>query len=150
MLEVVNGDYGDHTELLTNAAKDQKWRTVTKSKCVVNLLFFIKHIFIVVTNKDKEEDVIFPVVYNDGNNFSFHVPPSEFTRFRILLYRCGIQLWRDWVSKHFAYVLIINFRLFSLSQHMFRLGIIIWICVDIHPYTCISTLINFGCMCINA
>lgn len=96
LLEVVNGDYGDHTELLANAAKDQKWRTSAK----------------IITKKEKEEDVIFPVVYNDGTNFSFHVPPSEFSRFRILLYRCGIQLWRDWTVSQLKLLLHILVGIF--------------------------------------
>ncbi|XP_018563833.1 ATP-binding cassette sub-family G member 1 [Anoplophora glabripennis] len=95
LLEVVNGDYGNHTELLTSAAKDQKWRrTVTK----------------VDANREKEEiNAIYPVA---NNNENIYEPPSELTRFWILLSRCRVQLCRDWTISQLKLLLHILVGIF--------------------------------------
>ncbi|KAJ8976168.1 hypothetical protein NQ317_002056 [Molorchus minor] len=97
-LEVVNGDYGKYTEILTQATLEEIWRKpVPKSQV------------------DKKASLIVSdemIVYDSHlQNMPFE-NPSEWTRFLILLSRCGTQLFRDWTISQLKLILHVLVGLF--------------------------------------
>lgn len=73
---MVNGDYGNFSEDLSNIAQDTRWRGHTaSSKAELTI--------------DTKEVANLPEPI---------APPSELTRLRVLIFRNIIQLNRDWVS----------------------------------------------------
>lgn len=88
MLEVVSGEYGDCTDALMTAVKENNWRSPTvqaNGNAVVQ-----------ETRKDGT------VPYK---TLVLVAKPSEFTRFWILLQRFYVQLYRDWTVTHLKLVL---------------------------------------------
>ncbi|KAJ8922886.1 hypothetical protein NQ315_007921 [Exocentrus adspersus] len=97
LLEVINGDYGNHINLLKDAAEDQKWR-----KAVPKIAFVKEEITPVHQNS----------IYNIEQRDKLYEPPSEMTRFWILLYRYRIQLVRDWTISQLKLLLHILVGIF--------------------------------------
>lgn len=89
VLEVANKEYGDFNPHLTKAAKDDRWR-INSNVITDQLNSSFNHFPI---NGEK------PAVHRNNSNESkeFHVPPSEWTKFLLLLGRCQIHYYRDWV-----------------------------------------------------
>ncbi|KAJ8949889.1 hypothetical protein NQ318_010523 [Aromia moschata] len=90
-LEVVNGEYGNYTEILTNAAQNRQWRRAIPKIQITDQKAEIKNAETLVYNNDQ-----YKIVYES---------PTEWTRFWILLSRCGVQLFRDWTISQLKIVL---------------------------------------------
>lgn len=88
MIEVVSKEYGNFNEQLAVVASDvDNWRTPTTVKTHVISSNFVRR-------------------YSDeGKTTVLITPPSEFTKFWVLLNRCMIQLYRDWTVTHLKLVL---------------------------------------------
>ena len=83
VIEVVSKEYGDFNERLAVAAKDQSWRATTPS--VKKVLYHTDSM----------------LKYNEEGKTTVLIrPPSEFSRFLVLVNRCSIQLFRDWTVTH--------------------------------------------------
>lgn len=93
MIEVVSKEYGNFNEQLAIAATDlRSWRLVNPIK---------SQLYTAVNGANRGVD-------NYGNQGKATVlinPPSEFTRFWVLLNRCTIQLYRDWTTTHLKLIL---------------------------------------------
>lgn len=77
MLEVVNQEYGNYNNQLIAAATDcQREETSLKMRIMREASFF------------------------DGKTKTMLDPPSEITKFKILLYRYGLIIYRDWSVSH--------------------------------------------------
>lgn len=84
MIEVVSKEYGNFNDQLSLAASGTRsWRAITPAKCHMYTLNGITRNF--------SEEGKATILIN---------PPSELTRFWILLNRCLIQLYRDWTVTH--------------------------------------------------
>ncbi|XP_058807743.1 ATP-binding cassette sub-family G member 1-like [Phymastichus coffea] len=82
MIEVVSKEYGDFNEKLAVAATDRSWRATTPDKSILC-----------------QPDGIMKYS-SEGKATVLISPPSEFSRFWVLLRRCMIQLFRDWTVTH--------------------------------------------------
>lgn len=89
VLEVANKEYGDFNKELTKAAKDDRWRQ--------HSTFITEQIH--TTFQHFQIEVERPAVYrtNSIESKELIVPPSEWTKFVLLLGRCNVHYYRDWV-----------------------------------------------------
>lgn len=88
VLECVNGDHGDYTSILAEAAMKPEWgHNYNSSRSAI-------------TNGDKVTEA---VAEANGKNAhtpmsTSHVyPPPEWMRLWLLIGRCHVQIFRDWV-----------------------------------------------------
>lgn len=86
IIEVVCKEYGNFNEQLTIACRERNWRALPA----------VKNIQVSDINKRNSVEGKATVLIN---------PPSELTRFWILLNRCLIQLYRDWTVTHLKLIL---------------------------------------------
>lgn len=96
MLEVANSEYGNFVPELAIAATDERWRN---SQVLINKSFHSE------IEQFQEEP---------SKNCGALSRPSEWTRLWILVGRCHIQYYRDWVS--FLYNKINNFLIIILFR----------------------------------
>lgn len=110
---MANKEYGNFTNALSKAAIDCHWRkpeTLLRPAAVLP-----PHYLAYDRNHNGDEKVaVLPPVYGGGSNLSLDMPakctdggvskhrtpmrrPSEFTKLLILMKRCNVQLYRDWV-----------------------------------------------------
>lgn len=88
---MANLDYGDFTPTLTVAAKDERWRVNANSNFIADQLNSPFSYAQIDGGKT-------PVCRNSSNESKeFHAPPSEWTKFLLLIGRCRIHYYRDWV-----------------------------------------------------
>ncbi|XP_055712989.1 ATP-binding cassette sub-family G member 1 [Phlebotomus papatasi] len=98
IIEVANGDYGNFTYTLANAALDNRWRS--SQMCIMDRAISIK------TNRSS-------FISDSSNSSSENAPsttcitssryietPSEWSRLRTLMQRCKLQCFRDWTVTH--------------------------------------------------
>lgn len=89
VLEVANKEYGDFSQQLTNAAKDDRWR--------LNSNFIADQFHSSFQHFQIEGDKTAVCRNNSNESKELHIPPSEWTRFLLLVGRCRIHYYRDWV-----------------------------------------------------
>lgn len=96
VLEVANKEYGNFINVLSKAAIDCHWRKPDSCIGPVALPHYLTY------DKNHNDGT---TVYHDAtddvcSSTKKHQPhrrPSEFTKLLILMRRCNIQLYRDWV-----------------------------------------------------
>lgn len=93
MLEVANGEYGDFTPQMAKAAIDDRWRVpsayLTTNETVENLQ---------PIDQFEMEPTKTPATRMNSNDSSYvHKVPSEWAKFWVLVGRCHIHYYRDWV-----------------------------------------------------
>lgn len=123
VLEVANKEYGNFTNALSKAAIDCHWRKPDPLLRPAAVL--PPHYLAYDRNHNGDEKVaVLPPVYGGGgggSNLSLDMPakctdgvskhrtpmrrPSEFTKLLILMKRCNVQLYRDWVRIGWANIL---------------------------------------------
>ncbi|XP_003427452.1 ATP-binding cassette sub-family G member 1 [Nasonia vitripennis] len=81
-IEVASKEYGDFGERLAAAARDRSWRAAAPLK---SILYHSDSVL-----KYSEE----------GKTTVLIRPPSELSKFFVLVHRSGIQLFRDWTVTH--------------------------------------------------
>uniref|UniRef100_A0A0U9HYG8 Putative ABCG protein n=1 Tax=Chrysomela populi TaxID=154003 RepID=A0A0U9HYG8_CHRPP len=95
IIEVVKGDYGDHTDLLSKIALEEKWsRTQSIKPCYES-------------DEPCNTSLVYPLERIDCNKM-----PSEWTRFFVLLRRYRVQLYRDWTISQLKILLHLLVGLF--------------------------------------
>ena len=88
MIEVVSKEYGNFNDQLALAANgNRSWRSVAADKTQIYSINGVER------------------YNNEGKATVLINPPSEFTRFWVLLNRCVIQLYRDWTITHLKLIL---------------------------------------------
>lgn len=80
VLEVANGEYGNFTKQLASAAVQVRWRKPLQTSDAI----VISHL-----------DTIRPIISSPVE--VYHEPPSEWTKFWVLVRRAHIHYHRDWV-----------------------------------------------------
>lgn len=91
VLEVANKEYGDFNQQLTNASKDDRWR--------LNSNFLTDQINSSFQHFQIEGDKNVVCRNNSNDSKEIHVPPSEWTKFLLLVGRCHVHYYRDWVRQ---------------------------------------------------
>lgn len=89
LLEVANKEYGDFNPQLTKAAKDDRWR--------LNSNFITDQLNSSFQHFQIESDKTVVCRNNSNESKELHVQPSEWTKFVLLVRRCHIHYYRDWV-----------------------------------------------------
>lgn len=90
VLEVANKEYGDFHPQLIKAAKDERWR--------FNSTFITDQLSSAFQQHFQSDNAKAAVCRNNSNDSSdIHVQPSEWARFLLLVGRCHIHYYRDWV-----------------------------------------------------
>lgn len=94
VLEIANKEYGDFTPQLAKAAKDDRWRC--NANFITDQINSSFEHFQIETEKT-------PVYrHNSNESKELHATPSEWKRFLLLLGRCHVHYYRDWVNWHLA------------------------------------------------
>ncbi|EDW77576.1 uncharacterized protein Dwil_GK24575 [Drosophila willistoni] len=104
LLECVNGDYGNHTEALTNAAKDDRWRydqqlmpsdeesQVPATPPTETQLAKFNESQAQAQSQKKPFTKL-----DSSKDLARHTyPPAEWMRLWLLIGRCHLQFFRDW------------------------------------------------------
>lgn len=95
MLECVNGDYGDYTMALAEAAQKPEWRhDYNRSRPAIMASDKIVEANLGITSNGK----VLHAQETFSNNSSHLYPPPEWMRLWLLIGRCHVQIFRDWVS----------------------------------------------------
>lgn len=91
MLEVANGEYGDHVPSLAKVAKGDRWR--------------LSGIYVTTDGTRGLEQMEFDTENFMQRSISRECPkvPSEFKKLLVLIERCNIHLFRDWVRFFFPF-----------------------------------------------
>jgi hypothetical protein len=100
VLEVANGEYGNITHQLSKSAIDNRWRS--SQLCISNQYDTIDGLIDVsrVDNEMNNMRVLDMETQDMTSQKSIDaaiIAPSELCRMWILIQRCNIQLYRDWV-----------------------------------------------------
>lgn len=90
MLEVANCEYGDFTPQLAKAARDDRWR--------FNSNFIADQINSSFQHFQIENDKNAVCRHNSNESKEIQNVPSEWTKFVLLLGRCNVHYYRDWVT----------------------------------------------------
>lgn len=120
------GEYGNVTEQLAIAAADSKWRL--DAKRTIDLIDKHSDQYLNGTVKYNENGQIdMPLKFNyDIQNITV---PGEWKRLWILMKRCQVQLYRDWVnSKYYRVIgllkiLFVNCLLINVYYSIYLLSI---------------------------
>lgn len=105
VLECVNGDFDDHTEALTECAKDTRWRydqqlmqeeTEAPSEAQVAKFNESQTQGQETTGESK---VKLQKVESAKELIKHTYPPPEWMRLWLLIGRCHLQFFRDWVRR---------------------------------------------------
>lgn len=94
MLEVANGEHGKCVDILSKSAVDNKWRS-TRVVEQFNNNNSIEAFEIEVDNKNY---LNVSSSTRSSQKSPFMLVPTELYRLWVLIGRCHIQLFRDWVS----------------------------------------------------
>ncbi|CAG9820171.1 unnamed protein product [Phaedon cochleariae] len=94
IIEVVKGDYGDHTDMLAHAALEEKWRGNHPAKICNDPV-------------DTYKNSVYPKQRIDSIGM-----PSEWFKFLVLLRRSGVQIYRDWTISQLKILLHLLVGLF--------------------------------------
>lgn len=88
---MANKEYGDFNPNLTKAAKDDRWR--------LNSNYITEQLQHSPFHQFEIEKVEKTAVSRNNSNESkeLQVPPSEWTKFLLLVGRCHVHYYRDWV-----------------------------------------------------
>lgn len=98
-MECVNGDYGDYTNVLAEAAAKPEWKHDYQAIDMVSST--LKEVQIVKMSEASElynGKRRFSLAHNHNNNNKHLYPPPEWMRLWLLIGRCHVQIFRDWVS----------------------------------------------------
>ncbi|XP_055371508.1 ATP-binding cassette sub-family G member 1 [Condylostylus longicornis] len=87
LLEVTNGEYGDYTKAMVEAAKDTKWRRYDLESNSIHSKI-----------KERSDHNGTKKIKSYQNNHIY--PPDELFRLWVLLGRCYVQFYRDWTATH--------------------------------------------------
>lgn len=102
MIEVASGDFGEYTDRLIKVGQEPTWRSNNNSENT-------DKVSQINSQATLDKDALVNVAPQDNENTMKSVilvnPPSEFYRFRILLYKCYIQMYRDWTVTHLKLIL---------------------------------------------
>lgn len=90
VLEIANNEYGDFGTQLTKAAKDDRWR--------FNSNFITDQLNSPFQHFQIEGDKTAVCRHNSNESKEIHVAPSEWTKFLLLVGRCHVHYYRDWVG----------------------------------------------------
>lgn len=90
VLEIANKEYGDFNQQLAKASKDDRWR-LNSNFITDQINSSFQHFQI-----EGEKNVV--CRNNSNESKELHVPPSEWTKFLLLVGRCNVHYYRDWVS----------------------------------------------------
>ncbi|XP_013112641.1 ATP-binding cassette sub-family G member 1 [Stomoxys calcitrans] len=93
LLECVNGDFGDYTSALTEAAKKPEWRhDYDRSRSAITASEKISEALSATNGKHCP---------SQQTPTSSHIyPPPEWMRLWLLIGRCHVQIFRDWSLTH--------------------------------------------------
>lgn len=94
VLDVVNGEYGNVTKELILAAKDEKWRQIILSSD--EIMADTTNPALTV-NENNNSVVKESVSFKCNHDLDIIRVPSEWKRLLVLIKRCQILLYRDWV-----------------------------------------------------
>lgn len=89
VLECVNGDYGNFNDVLAIASKNTRW--CQNSEDTIQTLKWSK--MIETTSRKSITPSITPPMQSTQHVY----PPQEFVKLWILIGRCHVQFFRDWV-----------------------------------------------------
>lgn len=96
MLECVNGDYGDYTNALAEAAKKPEWRHDYDDSDSVPAMDEVQ---VVKISSSRTNDNNVKNKLSHSSISSKHMyPPPEWMRLWLLMGRCHVQIYRDWVG----------------------------------------------------
>uniref|UniRef100_T1PFN6 ABC-2 type transporter n=1 Tax=Musca domestica TaxID=7370 RepID=T1PFN6_MUSDO len=97
LLECVNGDYGDYTMALAEAAQKPEWRhDYNRSRPAIMASDKIVEANLEITSNGK----VLHAQETFSNNSSHLYPPPEWMRLWLLIGRCHVQIFRDWSLTH--------------------------------------------------
>ncbi|XP_037826696.1 ATP-binding cassette sub-family G member 1-like [Lucilia sericata] len=101
LLECVNGDYGDYTDSLAQAALLPQWRhDYYDEQSVSSTLHNVQIVRMSDTSRQFEDKKSLSL----SNAVNKHMyPPPEWMRLWLLIGRCHVQIFRDWVCKSWKY-----------------------------------------------
>lgn len=95
VLECVNGDFEDHTEALTECAKDTRWRyDVSETPSETQVAKFNES-----HTQGQAAQPKIQKVDSTKELVKHTYPPPEWMRLWLLIGRCHLQFFRDWVRK---------------------------------------------------
>lgn len=100
LIEVASGDFGDYADRLIETAHESCWRSNNNSEKTDKMSQ--------INQATLEKDNIANIMQQDNNVIKSVVlvnAPSELYRFRILLYKCYLQMYRDWTVTHLKFIL---------------------------------------------
>lgn len=105
VLECVNGDYDDHTEALAEGAKDTRWR-YDQQLMQGDTPDPPSETQVAKFNESQSPGQPQPQVHKieiqrleSSKDLTRHTfPPTEYMRLWLLIGRCHLQFFRDWVS----------------------------------------------------
>lgn len=97
VLECVNGDYGDYVKILSEEAKKPQWNHyLGNSEPTHNNI--MKRVPLIKMSSVFEDDLKYASTPKVTIRKSYNNPPTEWTRLWLLIGRCHVQIFRDWVN----------------------------------------------------
>ncbi|XP_004531236.1 ATP-binding cassette sub-family G member 1 [Ceratitis capitata] len=102
LLECVNGEYGDHTEVLATAARQPEWRhDHTQDPQHLEGLSGEEIAKMSELQRRAEGKKLLTPSVTPPSSVSKHIyPPPEWMRLWLLIGRCHVQFFRDWTVTH--------------------------------------------------